>query len=224
MSLYFSRLRLNRNAPTAALIPLLNPTNLTQATNVHHRLIWSLFSDSSTRKRDFLWRHNGRGHFYTLSARPPSTNDLFSPPETKVFQPKLSPGDVLNFSLRANATRSRRISTRKSQRVDIVMDMLHKIPPGAKRNTKRQKYAQEVARDWVTKQGNSKGFIAREIVSENYFTVELGRGRRQDATFGILDIMGQIEITNPDEFLFALAQGFGRAKTWGCGLMLIRRA
>jgi len=35
---------------------------------------------------------------------------------------------------------------------------------------------------------------------------------------------GALEIADPAAFLARLAQGFGRAKAFGCGLMLIRRA
>ncbi len=43
-------------------------------------------------------------------------------------------------------------------------------------------------------------------------------------THGVLDLEGEIEVTDPAAFATALAQGFGRAKAWGCGMMLIRRA
>jgi CRISPR system Cascade subunit CasE len=33
-----------------------------------------------------------------------------------------------------------------------------------------------------------------------------------------------LEVVSPDVFLEALARGFGKAKAFGCGLMLIRRA
>ncbi|WP_243641924.1 type I-E CRISPR-associated protein Cas6/Cse3/CasE [Rhodovulum steppense] len=42
--------------------------------------------------------------------------------------------------------------------------------------------------------------------------------------FGILDLEGRIEVTDPEALLARLARGFGRAKAFGCGLMLIRRA
>ena len=37
-------------------------------------------------------------------------------------------------------------------------------------------------------------------------------------------ILALIEVTDPPAFLARLAAGFGRAKAFGCGLMLIRRA
>ena len=76
----------------------------------------------------------------------------------------------------------------------------------------------------MARQGAAKGFAPRSTVVEGYSTIELGRRRREGATFGILDLRGEIEVTDPGAFLAALGVGFGRAKAWGCGLMLIRRA
>ncbi|MDX2120628.1 MAG: type I-E CRISPR-associated protein Cas6/Cse3/CasE, partial [Gemmatimonadota bacterium] len=41
---------------------------------------------------------------------------------------------------------------------------------------------------------------------------------------GVLDLEGTLYVTDPSAFLGALGAGFGRAKAFGCGLMLIRRA
>jgi len=84
--------------------------------------------------------------------------------------------------------------------------------------------AQIAAGDWMARQGASKGFASGTTIVEGYSTIELGRSRGQGATFGILDLRGEIEVTDPSTFLSAMAVGFGRAKAWGCGLMLIRRA
>ena len=231
MTLFLSRLTLNRDAAAAALMPLLNPREPGQAADAHHRLMWSVFSDSAERVRDFLWRHDGQGRFYTLSARPPRTSDLFNPPETKVFDPVLRVGDRLQFTLRANATKDRAEVSRmekdvrrgNSRRVDVVMDLLRAAPDSAKRAEIRERTAQSAAEAWMARQGHEKGFESGVTVVEGYSTIELGSRRRQGATFGILDLTGEIAVTDPDAFLPALAVGFGRAKAWGCGLMLIRR-
>lgn len=44
MSLYFSRLTLNRDAPMRALSALLDPENADACADAHHRLIWTLFA------------------------------------------------------------------------------------------------------------------------------------------------------------------------------------
>ena len=232
MTLYLSRLTLHRSAPAAALMPLLNPSEPGQAADAHHRLIWTVFSDGRDRQRDFLWRHDGQGRFFTLSGRPPRASELFLPPETKVFDPELRAGDRLQYTLRANATKDRAAVSRmekddrrgKSRRVDVVMDLMRAAPEGARRAEIRSALAQAAAEAWMVRQGAAKGFAPRSTVVEGYSTIELGRKRRQGASFGILDLRGEIEVTDPGAFPPALAAGFGRAKAWGCGLMLIRRA
>lgn len=221
--MYLSRLTLNRYAPTRALSGLLDPDDANARTDANHRLIWTLFGDGRDRPRDFLWRADGRGRFFTLSKRPPIPNDLFCPPETKEFAPSLRSGDRLTFALHANATRDQRVGQgARSRRVDVVMELLHDIAPDA-RAAHRLKLADAAATTWMTRQGASRGFALRELTVEDYSVTRIGRGRGQ-ATHGILDLTGAIEVTDPAAFLPALATGFGRAKAWGCGLMLIRRA
>ncbi len=214
----------------AALMPLLDPPAPGQAADAHHRLMWSIFSDGPSRERDFLWRYGGRGRFFVLSAREPRANDLFHPHETKVFEPSFSTGDRLQFMLRANATKDRAAAgrgprdQRKNRRVDIVMDRLHGVASAkAARAQPRDRVAETAAVEWMRRQGATRGFKPHLVTVESYSTINLGRNRRQGATLGILDLNGLLEVTRPGAFLSALASGFGRAKAWGCGLMLVRR-
>ncbi len=231
MTLYLSRLVLNHTASASALIPLLNPREPKIAAVAHHHLIWTVFSDSRDRNRDFLWRLDGRGRFFTLSHRPPRATELFEPPETKIFAPALKSGDRLQFVLRANATKDRASISRmdkesrrgKSRRVDVVMDLMRETQANERRSDIREQVAQTAAQDWMVRQGNAKGFTIRRMIVEGYSAIELMH-RRRGARFGILDLHGEIEVTEPTVFLRAVSSGFGRAKAWGCGLMLIRRA
>lgn len=235
MSLYLSRLTLNRYAPTRALSGLLDPRDEDARTDAHHRLIWTLFGDAADRPRDFLWRADGRGHFFTLSARPPLGNDLFTPPEVKEFDPDLRVGDRLAFALRANATKDQAAVSRmrpearrgKSRRVDLVMDLL-KDTAKEKRAAQRMEKAQQAGESWLARQGALKGFAPCQTVVEDYRVLRVPRGnvrtsRGGEMTHGILDLSGVVEVTDPAAFVSALASGFGRAKAFGCGLMLIRR-
>lgn len=224
MSLYFSRLTLNPAPSSRALIQLLNPENESAAADAHHRLIWTAFSDAKDRDRDFLWRYDGENRFYTLSARPPRPSDLFGEPAIKTFEPNLAIGDRLNFVLRANATKVSKQAGGK--RVDVVMDLLHGEPKD-KRAAKRMKLAQLAGEAWLARQGAAKGFTPLKTMVEGYTVLELGRETTKRANrprLGVLDLSGTLSVTDPALFLLALAQGFGRAKAWGCGLMMIRRA
>lgn len=220
--MYLSRLRLSRKPSAQALSSLLNPKQEGQRLDAHHKLLWSVFSDGPDRARDFLWRAEGEGRFIALSSRPPEMSDLFDPPEVKEFAPALAEGDRLFFGLRANATRMRKAAGR----VDVVMDALHGLPAGS-RADERTALAQSAGADWLAGQGAKAGFrlIGCEVGEYSTITLPGYRGpRKGQPQFGILDLSGLLEVTDPAVFLLQLAEGFGRAKAYGCGLMLIRRA
>lgn len=220
MSLYLSRLTLSRRPEISTLGGLIDP-NGPQRLDAHHKLIWSAFSGDPDAPRDFLWRADSHGKFLVLSPRPPQPSPLFEPPEVRDFAPDLRQGDRLNIALRANATKSRTIDGRK-KRVDVVMDALP--PRGPDRVAQRLEIAATVARDWLLAQGGRHGFDLTALAVEDYSVPRFRKGPKAYVTFGVLDLTGQITVREPEEFLTALAQGFGRAKAFGCGLMLIRRA
>lgn len=231
MTLYLSRLNLSRDPATQALKGLLNPEDGGARQDAHHRLIWSCFAGDPAASRDFLWRTEGRGQFLILSPRPPATSPLFDPPEVKEFAPDLREGDRLAFTLRANATRTEKTGTlssggkEKKRHIDLVMDAIHPLKKG--RAEARMAAAQGVAESWLAKQGERAGFVPLDVTAGDYSVTALpgSRGRRANQPqFGILDLTGTLRVTDPASFLAALAQGFGRAKAFGCGLMLIRRA
>ncbi len=224
MTLYLSHLRLSRRPSAQALAPLLAPADPAARKSAQHNLLWSVFTDGPARTRDFLWREERENSFLTLSSRPPVQTDLFEPHQVKEFAPTLSPGDRLDFQLRCNATRQKRGD--KPQRVDVVMDALSALPP-AERATQRMRLASQEGRAWLARLGKKSGFLVQEAEAADYSTEVLPRHRgprKGQPQFGILDLTGRIEITDPAAFLAQVAAGFGRAKAFGCGLMLIRRA
>ena len=233
MTLYLSRLKVSRKPSAAALAQLINPDDPGRRDDAHHRLLWSAFAGDRDQCRDFLWRAEGRGHFIVLSHRPPGDSPLFDLPEVKEFSPVLSCGDRLAFKLRVNATVTKRSDAlapngkRRRQHHDIVMETLRHVAPGTKRAVQRMRLAQEAARGWLDGQGARNGFVVDDCIVEDYSVRALPshRGKRnRQPQFGILEIVGTLKVTDPVAFVAKLAQGFGRARAYGCGLMLIRRA
>ncbi len=241
MTRYLTRAVINRNAPEHALVPLLNPHNRNEAMDAHHRLMWTLFPDPAA-KRDFLWRADTKGVFIILSTRKPQNLSLFDPLESKPFTPDLSVGDRLKFILRANATKDRRSNPeeelvlgtkrkpRKDRRVDIVMNALHTQgitshrTGSESRSAKRMDVANEAANKWLNKQGQLRGFAIDTMTVDDYHVCKLKRKNGNKATFGVIDVRGILTVRDSEVFAKALYMGFGRAKAFGCGLMLIRRA
>lgn len=226
MTAFLSLAELARNPQVQALRALLDPAADGVREDAHHRLIWSLFAGEAGRARDFLWRAEGRGRFLILSAQPPTQSPLFEPLQVKEFAPALQAGDELAFVLRANATRTRKTGApdaagkRKRQHIDLVMDRIY--PVADDRAAARAAALPEVARDWLTQQGVGAGFRLLEAAVDDYSVRTLPR-RGAQARIGILDIVGRLQLTDPALFRAAQARGFGRAKAFGCGLMLIRR-
>ena len=227
---YLSRSRLRRDISVATLLPLLLGENGGSGTEVQssHRLVWSLFADGPDRRRDFLWREVDRGAFLLLSARPPDDrHSLFEIDEPKPFEPALKTGDRLRFSLRANPTvrRKRGPPHRHSARHDVVMDALP--PAGHARAEQRLDAIREQGLVWLDRQADRAGFAveAGDVSIDGYRQHRVRRKNGRDCmSFSTLDFDGVLEVQHPALFLSAITHGFGPAKAFGCGLMLIRRA
>jgi CRISPR system Cascade subunit CasE len=238
---WLSRARLRREPSAAALAPVLLPRDPEARTGVAHRLLWTLFADAPERRRDFLWREEGRGgirpgraSFLILSARPPEDRHGLFTLESKPFAPALAPGDRLAFALRANPVVTRPDpGSGRPRRHDVVMDRLHALPEGSRADS-RLAATLVAGRAWLEAQGERAGFrlVADSGPDEprprlrvdGYDQILMARGRGQrPIRFSVLDLEGEIEVEAPDLFLSALGQGFGKAKAFGCGLMLIRR-
>lgn len=226
---YLSRARLRRDAPLKALAPLLLSPGGDGSPTVHpgHHLVWSLFADGSGRRRDFLWREMQTGLFFILSARPPrDPHDLFDLAEPKPFSPALAAGDRLAFSLRANPLVRRRKPPRgRSVKHDVVMDALHAHPAG-ERARHRRGVVREHGLAWLERQARKAGFAigSHDVQVDGYEQRRVARRDGPPMSYSTLDFTGILTVSDPTAFLPALSNGFGGAKAYGCGLMLIRRA
>lgn len=236
MNLYLSRVRLRDTPNVAALAHVLLPNETNARISATHRLLWSLFADTPDRRRDFLWREDGgeswrRRTFLILSARAPQdAHDLFAIDEPKVFAPVLSPGERLRFRLRASpgAAESHPGGEGRGKRVDPLARALRGLSPEERRKT-RDAVTQRVGAEWLARQGRAAGF--RLVVDEDgpRLRVEgdawrvLPRENGRPVRFSSFDLEGELVVEEPAVFVVALARGFGRAKAFGCGLMLIRR-
>jgi CRISPR system Cascade subunit CasE len=223
MTLYFSRAKLKRSPSIAAIGKLLLPEDRAERVNAAHHLIWSLFAEDSRQKRHFLWREDQAGQFFILSAAPPTANEIFDV-DTKDYAPELRVGDRLAFSLRAYATRSwKPIAGARGVRTDVVMAALHSVKPGD-RAAQRAGITTQAGTTWLAGEGAAHGFTLAGpplVVGDQAIRAPRA-GARGDIRS--LDFSGVLEVTDPETFLARIALGFGRARSFGCGLMLIRRA
>lgn len=225
-TVYLSRVRLRRDASVAALAPLLlgRVGRSGESEYPAHHLVWSLFADHPGRQRDFLWREMARGVFLILSARrPEDRHDLFEVDEPKVFAPELDVGDRLGFSLRANPVVRRRDPSRaRSVKHDVVMDALRACPSGG-RAGKRHDFVKEQGLAWLQRQGVPAGFTVDSVATDGYEQHRVARKGTAPMLYSTLDFEGVLTVENPARLPKAIARGFGAAKAYGCGLLLVRR-
>ena len=227
-NLYFSRVRLRSDASVRTLRPLLLGED-NRSRHAGHRLVWSLFAGRSDGARDFLWREmERRGAFLILSERTPVDRcGLFHIDAPKPFAPALAAGDRLCFSLRANPVIRRYDAKRdRSVKHDVVMDALRERPRSA-RAEHRFEAMRERGFAWLEGQGARAGFSVAPagVRIDGYRQHRIPRkGAAKAMTFSTLDFDGVLEVRAPAAFLAGMARGFGAAKAYGCGLMLIRRA
>jgi CRISPR system Cascade subunit CasE len=232
--LFLSRARLQagRGEALSAIAPLLIPADPKQQPGHAHRVLWLLFQDIPDSKRDFLWRDEGDGRYMILSQRPPTDRNGLFEIACREFAPDLGVGDTLAYTLRANpvvaskpARAAEEQDTRaRGQRVDVVMHALKGVPK-SERGLVRDHVASEAGHAWLASQGSKAGFkLSAPPLVDGYAQIPVERKKGRPAGFSVLDFKGVLEVTDPAAFMAKLVAGFGSAKAFGNGLMLIRRA
>jgi CRISPR system Cascade subunit CasE len=248
--LHLSRMSLRKDPAIDALARQILPEAGGDRAHAGHRLVWSAFAGDADRTRDFLFRElmpgkglsAGRSSFLVLSREAPNAGHPLLDIDTKPFAPDLNRGDRLGFSLRANPTRQSGAkydgeqTIRKAIRRDVVWDALRAVPEAQRREARPRMIAEEGHR-WLNERAAASGFRLLAIGPpdiddpdadhgllriDGYEQLRFARIGRK-GRISVLEFDGVLEVTEPLLLLAAIARGFGRARAFGCGLMLIRR-
>lgn len=208
-----------------------------------HQLVWSLFSKTGDEKRRseqgmeiplFLFREIEPGAFLVVSREAPSDPHDLWVIEQKDYAPAFEPDQKLGFVLRAfPAVSVKAPGAKRGVRTDAIM---HAKKP----RTMREKGAifgpEDVAAaglGWLYKREARLGVIFdRERCSAGgYREVRIPnpkdderkqKGRRRDISFHEIDYEGVLTVTDAEKLKAALFTGVGKAKAYGCGLLLVR--
>ena len=200
-----------------------------------HQLLWRLFPEYQG-PRPFLFRQEmeesedggaprGLPLFYVLSEREPVPIAGLLEAQCKPFFPVLEPGERLAFRLRANPTVAKSVSGKRGQRADVLMAAKYPFEAGGQRKSQACVEAMDAAaREWLTERAESWGFrlpMSPEVGAYRQHALSKDKGR--PIRFSSVDYEGLLEVTDSGRLIETLAQGVGRAKAFGCGLMLLRR-
>lgn len=239
---YFSRIQLDETHPAArdALHRSLDANPYSD-----HQWLWQFFPAPDGTPRDFLFRRfdpqgaHTQPVFYVVSARPPQTVHEAWSVESRTYAPGLEKGARLSFDLRVNPVQSREREG-KAKRDDVVMHAKKQAAKNAGvdswaeiRDENRPllyELVHEAILNWLCGADGLAGLAAR-----HGFSVDIGRlrvdayrqhrlpGKKQDIRFSTVDLVGELEVTDTSKFHKALLTGVGKAKAFGCGLLLVRR-
>jgi CRISPR system Cascade subunit CasE len=218
-----ARAKLRRDISAQALARLLVPQEPGARLGAGHHVVWALFADGPERRRDFLWREMRPGEFLILAARPPSDPHELFDLEYKPFAPMLGASQHLQFDLRANPVVSIPATPgHRGKRHDVVMHALSKLVPG-ERAAAREGAIREAGTSWLVRKGAAAGFSidADKLYIDRYERVRMPREDARTVIFSTLTFRGVLTVDNPARFLASVLGGFGAAKAYGCGLMLI---
>lgn len=198
-----------------------------------HQLVWTLMSRSPGQKRDFLYRQEGAGRemrLYVLSTHEPRDEQGLWSVKTKPYAPGLEVGQSYRFLLRANSTvaRSRGVDRKqRSLRHDVVMDLKFRMKASGETLPPVTELVQKAGEDWLLARASRHGFSLRPgtVFVDGYRQEKVAavKGtRNRTIEFSAFDFEGGLTVTEPDLFRAALLGGLGRARAFGCGLMMIQ--
>ena len=208
-----------------------------------HQWLWRFFPAPPGTARDFVFRRQdveGLPRFYVVSQRRPASVTGAWEVQSRDYRPQIPAGSHLRFELRANPVISRS-SGGGAKRHDVVMDAkLRLLAARGLPNWEAWRpdrttvdglpdprpplyeLVHQTCADWLSRRAVRHGFSLDES-SVNAAAYQQHLGKHGHLHFSTVDLAGELTVTDSGLFAAALVTGIGRAKAFGCGLLLVRR-
>lgn len=227
--MYFSRISMNLegfNPGKAARI-------LHGSVYNEHKLLWEFFPEDKDAKRDFLYRRYDLGRvpqYFILSQRKPRCDREIWDIETKSYDPVIREGEQYSFSLRVNPVVTKMPMGRESKkrkRDDVYMEALAKSKalPQQERLSNNEIMI-ESGLQWIMDRAERHGFSLNknQVIVEGYYRMDgFKDGDKNRIQFGAMDFSGILTVKDGELFRQTLMHGIGKAKAFGCGMLLLIR-
>lgn len=192
-----------------------------------HQLLWQLFSEEN--KRTFLFREEmtqgGLPQFFVLSTNKPLTNNALFNMQIKAFNPQLNKGVRLAYKLRVNPTVCLKNDDGKSKRHDVLMHAKHQAKHrGVVNKYQVKQLMDEAAHQWISESERLEkwGVKLDSLPDIDCYAQHKSHKKNHKVQFSSVDFQGILTVEDPNIFVEQYSNGFGRAKSMGCGLMMIR--
>lgn len=213
--MFLTHLLLPRVKESAAVFSQLMANNY-----LEHQVLWDMLKAAPDATRDFLFRSDVTDQGLEIYVLGP---EAFAPgfpwiARSRPYQPTISEGQLLGFSLRVSPTEDKaQGKDQRSRRQDMVMARYIE----AQGQATVEQVSQAVAKDWLSRREESSGFRVVEADASGYRRVEPFKRGKSMGKVPLLDIKGLLEVTDPELFMQRQHRGFGKSKFVGSGLMLL---
>lgn len=199
-----------------------------------HQWMWNLFPAPQGTPREFLFRRDDRDglpRYHVVSKRPPQVGDPAWRVKTQPYAPQLRAGMRLRFDLRANPVVAGHNEQGAHVRHDVVMQAKTKLlrERGLSHwkdwhgddKPQMQALIFSSCTAWLKAQAARHGFgLDEDALTVDAYTRH--RGKKGEIQFSTVDFGGELLVTDAATMTEALLGGIGRAKAFGCGLLLVR--
>lgn len=205
-----------------------------------HQLAWRAFPDVARGERPFLFSLDARSRHHSLlvqSTRPPDWTFLHGDADVQtkpVSSDRIVEGTAFRFFLRANPTVDRRgFRDGKTRRVavgtnpELVFRQMGRLEDAPSSPKAVAEWRRQELREWLERQGERGGFQAETcepgpIVSRRLVRMENGRPRGRPMIFHEVEFTGTLVVRDLAAFIQARAEGIGRGRAFGYGLLMVR--
>ena len=186
-----------------------------RGTYEHHKFICDTFQHKrGVRDVQFVVQDK---KYYVVSPNQPVIKDSS---EVKIkstaYNPEFEEGCSLRFDVRLDAE-TRVDTTRKS----IVTAYKERLGEG--HGLRWNTLMHDAAADWLRRNSKKYGFRVRDFFINGHHHYNFKKTTGEPVIFDSLDIRGVLEVSGPAVFVNTLHQGIGKARVYGCGLMLVAR-
>lgn len=188
-----------------------------------HQAVWNLFADGPDRRRDFLYRLDTVGKMplvYAVSSRQPNDMRGLWCIDSKEYAPQIKSAMQLGFTVRVNPT-----CKKGGKRHDVVMDAKYKAR--TQKHDKKmssQEIISVVCGKWLAERSGKNGFKPLQFMAYGYQQTQFSKTKGgEPIRYSTVDITGILEVADEKVFTDILFRGFGSEKSFGCGLMLVKK-
>ena len=197
-----------------------------------HKTIWELVSRNVNQKRDFLYRveydaYQNIKHIYLLALHQIASRNNLKIAVSPRYQPQIETGESLFFKLRANPIIKRK-ENGKAKEYGLIMDAKHQFKKNGQSYLDQfsmDELISDVGMKWLGRKGEQHGFSVKrfevDIGNDNEYSVS--PPGKQAFTLRTLDFEGKLKIIDPGWFKKTLFKGIGSAKSFGCGMLMVKR-